>query len=346
VSELTATETQIINATKHQQSANSVTRRHVLAGGTTTVVGLAAAEIANAQKPPRESKGATPQPSSTGRLRGKVAVITGGARGIGRACALTFAREGADVVVCDIARDIKTVAYPLSKPSDLAETERLVKAEGRRCLSLQADVRDSERMREVIQRSLTEMGKVDILIANAGILSSAPIETMTDEQWRDNIDVDLSGVFYSMRAVVPHMISRKQGRIVALSSDIGRRGGAGVAHYCAAKWGVIGLVKSAALELAKHNITVNAICPGLTRTGMSQNPATYRLFAPDLANPTEADVAARVLKMNTENNELPIPWLEAQDIANGALYLVSDEGRYVTGTAIDITAGKSGNYTT
>jgi NAD(P)-dependent dehydrogenase (short-subunit alcohol dehydrogenase family) len=189
------------------------------------------------------------------------------------------------------------------------------------------------------------MGKIDIAFANAGVLSSAPLSTMTDAQWRDNIDIDLTGTANTLRAVIPHMIERKQGRLIATSSDIGRRGGAGVAHYCAAKWGVIGLLKSAALELARYSITANSICPGLTRTGMSQNPSTYRLFVPDIANPTQEQVATRVLHMNTDNNELPIPWLEPEDIANAVLYLASDEGRYVTGTAIDVTAGKSGHYT-
>jgi SDR family mycofactocin-dependent oxidoreductase len=328
-------------------STNPIKRREMILGGATALAGVATAgcaSLAQTSMQPQQEKELNER-TATGKLKGKVVVITGAARGIGRATALTLAREGADIVAVDIARDISTVTYPLATPKDLAETERLVKTLGRRCISIQADVRNMARMRHVVERGITELGKIDILVANAGVLSASPLETMTDEQWQDNIDVDLTGAANSMRAVIPHMVSRKSGRIVAISSDIGRRGGAGVAHYCAAKWGVIGLVKSAALELAKNNITVNAISPGLTRTGMSQNPSTYRLFRPDLPNPTVEDVRTAVFKMNVENGELPIPWLEPEDIANGVLYLVCEDGRYVTGTALDITGGKSANYT-
>lgn len=335
-------------ANGRKEIRHSVTRRQIIVAGTTALAGLATAGSVAAQDVGQQSNPdtTTTTPSTaTTKLNGRIAVITGAARGIGRAIALTLAQEGADIVAVDIARDIPTIDYPLATPSDLTETERLVMKMGRRCISIQADVRDMAQMRSVTERSIAEMGKIDILVANAGVLSAAPLESMTDEQWRVNIDVDLTGTANTIRAVIPHMIGRKSGRIVAIASDIGRRGGAGVAHYCAAKWGVIGLVKSAALELAKHNITVNAISPGLTRTGMSQNPSTYQLFAPNMANPTQADVATVVLEMNTKNNELPIPWLEPEDIANGVLYLVSDMGRYVTGAALDITAGKNSHYT-
>lgn len=190
---------------KRKGSIKSITRRGIIIGGTTlagaAAVGIVGHDQSQAQQPQKDD---SKEKSATGRLKGKVAVITGGARGIGRECAVTFAREGADVVVCDIAKNIDTVVYPLSSAQDLVETERLVKAQGRRCLIMQADVRDSERMRQAIERSISEFGKVDILVANAGILSSAPIATMSDEQWCSNIDVDLTGVFYSMRGDPAH----------------------------------------------------------------------------------------------------------------------------------------------
>jgi SDR family mycofactocin-dependent oxidoreductase len=342
--------------TNRQTSANSIrkgftnaiARRRVIIGGTTTLAaglitaGIAKPELANSQQP-RENN--SNQKLAAGRLKSKVAIITGAARGIGRACAVTLAREGADIIALDIARQIDTIVYPLSTSKDLSETERLVKAQGRRCLAVEADIRDMESMKQLVERSVKEFGKVDILVANAGIIHKSSLEQMTDEQWRDVIDVNLTGTANSLRAVIPHMVNRKSGRIVAISSDLGRRGGPERAHYVASKWGIIRLMKSAALELAKTGITVNAISPGFTRSGMSQNLAQYRDFRPDLTKPTEADVAPIVTKMNAENNEIPIPWLEPEDIANGVLYLVSDEGRYVTGAALDITAGKNSHYT-
>ncbi len=141
------------------------------------------------------------------------------------------------------------------------------------------------------------------------------------------------------------MLSRKSGRIVATASDAGRKGIENLAHYSASKWGIIGLVKSAALELAPSGITINAVAPGLTKTGMTQNAEDYRLFRPDLPSPTHADAAVGVRRMRTENNQLPILWLEPEDIANAVLYLVSDDSRNVTGAVIDVTAGSNAHYT-
>lgn len=338
---------QVTDNIRKKGTTNPITRRRIVIGGSAlaaglTTVGMVKPDRVSLQQPQENNSN---EKSATLKLEGKVAVITGGARGMGRAHAVTLAREGANIVICDLAANIKSVPYSLGTNDDMKETARLVEATGRRCLTMKADVRNIGQMRKVIERGISEFGKVDILVANAGVLSYAPLEKMTDEQWQDMIDVDLTGTANAMRAVIPHMVGRKYGRIVVIASDIGRRGGANVAHYCAAKWGVIGLVKSAALELAKSGITVNAISPGLTRTGMSQNPATYQAFRSDLANPTTEDVIATLTKMNAENGEIPIPWLEPEDIANGVLYLVSDMGRYVTGAALDITAGKNANYT-
>lgn len=285
--------------------------------------------------------------ASNSRLNGKVAVITGAARGIGRATALTLAREGADIVALDIAapKAIDSLGYPLATTQDLAETERLVKALGRRCLTVKADTRDMARMREVIEQAIAQLGKVDIMVANAGILPRVSLEETTDEVWRDCIDVNLTGVGNSVRAVVPHMKQRKSGRIVAVASEFARHCLApNRVVYTASKWGVMGLVKAAAMELSQTGITVNAVSPGFTRTGMAINEEVFRSVLPKDPNPTVAEVESEIRRMNIEKNALPISFVEPADIANAILYLVSDEARYITGFAIDVTGGFSPQY--
>lgn len=274
-----------------------------------------------------------------GKLDGKVALITGGARGQGRSHAVTFAREGADIVLCDLVSQIETVPYTMSNPDDLDETVKLVEDQDQRCVAMHADVRDTGQVREVVDRALTEFGQIDILIANAGIVAPVPLVDITDDQWNDMVDTDLAGVFKSIRAVAPHMIERRSGRIIATSSMVGRTGVPGLAHYVAAKWGVIGLVKSAALEFGQYGITVNAVCPTNVDTMMIQNPAMYGLFAPDIPNPSRADVIPGFTSLNA----LPVPWVDAKDISEGMLYLAAESGRYVTGETLTIAAGWNAN---
>lgn len=270
-----------------------------------------------------------------GKLDGKVALITGGARGQGRSHALTFAREGASIVVCDIAEQIETVPFSMADQAQLDQTVRMVEELDQRCIGIKADVRDTDQMNGVVDAAIGEFGQIDILIANAGIVAPLDFVDISDEAWDDMVGTDLTGVFKSIRAVAPHMIAQGSGRIIATSSMVGRTGVPRLAHYVAAKWGVIGLVKSAALEFGPHNITVNAVCPTNVDTDMIQNPAMYSLFAPDIDNPTRDDVIPGFSSLNA----LPIPWVEAQDISNGMLYLASDDGRYVTGETLTIAAG-------
>ncbi|MGE3286196.1 MAG: mycofactocin-coupled SDR family oxidoreductase [Pseudonocardia sp.] len=270
-----------------------------------------------------------------GRLEGKVALITGGARSQGRNHALTFAREGADIVVCDIAEQLPSVHYDMSGPDDLAETVKLVEALDRRCVAVQADVADTAAMSAVVDHGLEQFGHIDILLANAGIVGHAPFADITDEEWDDMIAVDLTGVFKSFRAVIPTMVEQGSGRIIVTSSIVGRTAVPGLAHYCAAKWGCIGLMKTAALELAPHGITVNAVCPTNVDTAMIQNTHMYGAFAPDLADPTRDDVYDAFVAVNA----IPIPWLEMQDVSNVMLFLASDDARYITGESIHVAAG-------
>ncbi|HCB04822.1 MAG TPA: mycofactocin-coupled SDR family oxidoreductase [Nocardioides sp.] len=274
-----------------------------------------------------------------GQLDGKVALITGGARGQGRSHAVTFAREGADIVVCDLAEQIETVPYTMSNAGDLEETVRLVEALDQRCIAMRADVRDTAQINAVAERTVAEFGKIDILLANAGIVAPVPFVDITDQAWSDMVETDLTGVFKSIRAVAPQMIEQRSGRIIATSSMVGKTGVPGLAHYTAAKWGVIGLVKSAALEFGQYGITVNAVCPTNVDTPMIQNPAMYSLFAPDITNPSRDDVVPGFTSLNA----LPIPWVQAEDISAGMLYLAAESGRYVTGETLTIAAGWNAN---
>lgn len=272
-----------------------------------------------------------------GKLDGRVALITGGARGQGRSHAVTLAREGADIVVCDVARQVDTVPYPMGTSDQLQETVRMVEDLDRRCVAVQADVRDAGQMQGVVERALAEFGQLDILLANAGIFSFGTIADMSDQLWDDMLDTNLKGVFHSLRAVLPHMIERRYGRIVATSSMAGRAGFANIGHYVASKWGVIGLVKSLAMEVGQFGITVNAVCPTAVNTDMIRNEAAYSLFLPDASNPTDEQVTEAFGGLNI----MPIPWVEVQDISNAILFLVSDDARYITGNAMPVAAGEN-----
>ena len=251
------------------------------------------------------------------RFEDKVVMVTGGARGQGRAHALGFAREGAHVVACDLLEDVSSVPYGLSTPADLAETKRLVESAERECLALRCDVRSTDQLASVVSEATEHFGRIDVLVANAGIASIATIAEMTDLAWQNMLDINLSGVFRAMRAVIPHMTGRGYGRIVATSSIVGRQGSANIGHYVAAKWGVIGLVKSAAIELASHGITVNAVAPTSVGTAMIHNTAFKQLFLPDLPDPTDAQFEDAYRKLNP----IPVSWLDPDDVTRAVLFL-------------------------
>jgi SDR family mycofactocin-dependent oxidoreductase len=274
-----------------------------------------------------------------GRFDGKVVLITGGARGQGRSHALKFASEGADVAFCDIAAQIDTVPYPMGRQADLAETVKLVEELDRRCVGDVADVRDLAQVQAFVDRAKTELGRVDFLLANAGIFSFGTVAELDSTTWQDMIDTNLTGVFHAMRAVLPTMIEQGSGRIVATSSMAGKLGFANVGHYVAAKWGVIGLAKSAAIEVAAHGVTVNVICPTNVATDMIQNSAAYRLFRPDLENPTQEDAIPGFQSLNP----IPVPWVEPVDISNAMAFLCSDDARYITGETLAVAAGFNAN---
>lgn len=267
-------------------------------------------------------------------LEGQIAIVTGAARGIGRAIALTLAREGVNIVGVDIASQIPSVPYPLATPEDLAETARLVEELGRRFVAVEGDTRDMAQMQSAVQTALDEFGQIDILAANAGINTfNTPLATITDEQLRDVIEVNLIGTANSLRAVIPHMVERQSGRIVAISSAQARNGTPTQSNYVASKWGILGLVKSAALEVAQYNVTVNAVLPGVVNAPMAMNEANYNASSPQ--NPTQEGFAEMMRQITPQ----PTPWVEPEDVANLFLYLVSPEARYVSGSGFEVSAG-------
>ena len=272
-----------------------------------------------------------------GRVEGKVAFITGAARGQGRAHAVRLAEEGADIIAVDICKQVDTVPIPMSTPADLDETVAQVKALGRRIIATQTDVRDYDALKTAVDDGVTQLGRLDIVVANAGLAADgAPIEKMDAALWRDSIDVNLTGVFHTAKASIPHIIEGGRGGAIILTSSVGGlKAHPHVGNYVSAKHGVVGLMRTLAVELAQHSIRVNSVHPTQVSTPMLLNDTTYRMFRPDLENPTQEDMAPISQMMNA----LPVPWVEAEDIANAVLFLVSDEARYITGVPLPVDAG-------
>ncbi|MGW6036778.1 mycofactocin-coupled SDR family oxidoreductase [Gordonia terrae] len=270
-----------------------------------------------------------------GLLDGKTVLITGGARGQGRAHALTSAREGADVILLDITRQLDSVEYPLATADDMTETVRQVEALDRRALTFDADVRDQTQLDDAVAAGIAEFGKIDVLIADAGIWTRAPFWEMSEQMWSDMMDVNLTGVWKSAKAVAPHMIERQSGSIVITSSVNGLEPGMNYAHYVATKHGVIGLMKNIALELAPHGIRCNSINPGAIRTPMTDQQGAWDMFAgheggtPD--DLIEGGYHFHALKGHS--------FMPPEVIANTALYLNSDLAASVTGVTIPVDAG-------
>ncbi len=270
------------------------------------------------------------------RVAGKVALVTGGARGIGRAQAVRLAEEGADLVVVDRCEAVEHSTTPGASPEDLKETVRLVEATGRRILPFQADVREQAALDAAVAEAVAELGGLDIVCATAGISSAGPAVDMAEDTWRTMLDVNLTGVWKTCKAAIPPM--REAGRggsIVLVSSIAGLRGLVGVGHYAAAKTGVVGLMRALAQELADDRIRVNTVHPANTRTTMIQNEGTMHSFCPGVEHPTQEQFEAGTASMHL----LPVPMLDPVDIANASLFLASDEARYITGVTLPVDAG-------
>ncbi len=269
-------------------------------------------------------------------LQGKVALITGAARGQGRAEAVKLAENGADILGIDVVDKLRwTIAEP-STEADLAETARLVEETGRRFAAVKADVRDLAAVQDAVQLCVRELGRLDIVIANAGSWTFGQAHEIEEEEWRDTVDIVLTGAWNTCRAAIPALIKQGTGgSIVITSSALGMRAYQNLAHYTAAKHGVQGLMKVLALEGAQHWIRVNTVNPGTVNTALVQNEPTYRLFAPDVENPSKELIAERMGGLLP----LPVPWVEPVDIAEAVAFLVSPRARYITGTSLSVDAG-------
>ncbi|MEE2061609.1 mycofactocin-coupled SDR family oxidoreductase [Rhodococcus artemisiae] len=273
------------------------------------------------------------------RLEGKVALITGAARGQGRSHALGLAKEGADIIAIDIAGQVGSVPYPMGTLDDLEETSRLVEGLGRRVVTAQADVRDLAQMQAAVADGLAKLGRIDIVVANAGVISSNRVLDLTEEQWNDMIDTNLTGVWHTVKAAVPNIVERGEGGSVIFTGSTSSLGGyPNVGHYVAAKHGLVGLMHTLANELGPQHIRVNAVHPTNVNTKLLQNDTFYGLFRPDLENPTLEDAKGAFATMHS----LPdLPYVEPIDITNAVIFLASDESRYVTGINLPIDAGAS-----
>lgn len=277
-----------------------------------------------------------------GKLTGQVAFITGAARGQGRAHAVKLASEGADIIAVDRCAPVATAAYEMATEADLAETAKLVEAEGRSIVTAVADTRDLEPLQQAVDAGVERFGRLDIVVANAGIAASPKASwELTPDEFREMMDINATGVWQTTKVAVPHIISGDRGgSIVLISSMAGLRGVPGIAHYVAAKHAVRGLAKSLANELAWANIRVNSVHPGNIRTTMIDNEPMVRGFRPDLENPVLEDTAEIMQKLNL----LPQPWLEAEAIADAVLYLVGDTGRGITGAALPVDLGTAEKF--
>jgi SDR family mycofactocin-dependent oxidoreductase len=272
----------------------------------------------------------------TGRVEGKVAFITGAARGQGRSHAVRLAQEGADIIAVDLCGPLPTVdKYPPATRADLDQTVAEVEKLDRRIVARVADVREFGALKAAVDEGVSELGGLDIAVANAGIASFGSAFDITEEMWREMLDVNLTGVWNTARAAVPHLISRGGGSLMFTSSIGGLKGIANVGHYVSTKHGIVGLMRTMANELAPQRIRVNTIHPTNVNTDMIQNLGTYQLFAPDDPEPTQEKALPGFLSLNA----MEVPWVEPIDISNAVLFLGSDEARYITGVTLPVDAG-------
>lgn len=271
------------------------------------------------------------------RFAGRVAFISGVARGQGRQFAVDLAREGADIIGFDICEDIPGASTAMATKADLEETRALVEATGRRMVAERADVRDHAAVEAVLTKGLAAFGRVDIVVANAGILCGAgPFWEISLQNWKDTVDTDLTGVWHTVRAATPAMIEGgRGGAIIMIASAGATKGFQNITHYVAAKTALVGMLKPMAAELGPHFIRVNALSPTNVNTAIYMTETNKRLFLPDNPAPTdeEYEIASR------PQHVIPIGWMEPSDTSAALRFLASDDARYVTGLEMRVDAG-------
>lgn len=271
------------------------------------------------------------------RFQDRTVFITGAVHGMGRSHALAFAREGARLVLCDACRQYSTVPYSLAQPAELASLVSEIERMGHPVIAAQVDVTDLSAMQSLAERAQREIGPIDILVANAGLYSFAPSWELTEEQWDETVNVDLKGVWITCKVCIPQMLNRRSGKIICISSTAGLKGMANLAHYVAAKHGVLGLVKTLAIELAPYNINVNAVCPTSVDTAMCRNQALFDVFA---GGPGPMATYEHMLDLMNQLNLFPERnLLPPEAISAAVLWLASDEARHLTGCALPVDAG-------
>jgi len=271
------------------------------------------------------------------RVDGKVAFVTGAARGQGRSHAVRLAQEGADIVAIDVCRGFENSPAAGATPEDLAETADMVRNLDRRIVTAEVDVRDFGALKSVVDSGVEELGRLDIIVANAGIGTiGVRLDKMGEDLWQDMIDVNLAGVWKTVKAGVPHLLAGGRGGSIILTSSVaGLKAYPHTGHYVAAKHAVVGLMRTFAVELGQHSIRVNSVHPTHVNSPMLMNEQTYRMFRPDLENPGPDDLAPICQTFHM----MPIPWVQPEDISNAVLFLASDEARYITGVTLPVDAG-------
>jgi SDR family mycofactocin-dependent oxidoreductase len=278
---------------------------------------------------PQDESANEEEATRMGLVEDRVAFITGGARGLGRASALRFAREGADVVLVDICREVPGLGYEMSDRKALDETAEEIRALGRKALALTGDVRQPNEMRQAVAETVSRLGRVDIVVANAGVSTVGNAWELSQDEWDAVIGVNLTGAWLTVKYAIPHLMEQRSGRLIFISSGAGLGGRSQLAHYCASKWGVIGMMKSLAIDLAPHGITVNAVCPASVKTGINTG------MARSMGVPFE-DLVGRWTQL-----QLIPELIQPEDIAAAVVWVASHEARYLTGHALPITAGAS-----
>lgn len=277
-----------------------------------------------------------------GRVEGKVALVTGGARGQGRAHALRLAEEGADILILDICSAVPGAKYEAATEADLAETVESVKERGRRVIAHRGDVRRQGDVDAIIEAGIEQFGHIDVVVSNAGVGMQALAWEITDEDWYTQIETHLTGSWRVAKSAIPHMIEAGNGgSIILTTSGVVARGMGNLAHYSASKSGLDGLCRELAVDLGPYGIRVNTLQPTSVNTVMMDNRRLWEVFTPGQDEVPLEERRQAMLDIMTQFNILPVPWVEPEDMANGVLFLASDESRMVTGTRFVVDAGYS-----